>query len=97
MPRRSSHKKLSKWLLGNAHSEVHKALDWPHKLLGRRHRILFHDPLSAMFFGAAAAARRGKNPLTGAAAGVVHVAQDMLSSAFKMLKPRRRRRKFRLF
>lgn len=33
-------------VLKKAHDDVNKAMDWPYRFLGKKHRILFHDPLS---------------------------------------------------
>lgn len=51
MPDRYTHKKLSKLLLGNDCNATHAAIDYPFRFLGRRHRVLFHDPLTAVFIG----------------------------------------------
>ena len=49
MPNHPAHKYFEKWFLGRSYSEVHKAIDSPVKLLGKRHRVLFHSPLEAAF------------------------------------------------
>jgi hypothetical protein len=40
-----------KILIGYSCEHVHYLLDYPYKFLGKKHRILFHDPLSAMIIG----------------------------------------------
>ena len=90
MPGRKAHRRATKLLLGDGHDEVHRALDWPHRFLGPRHRVLFHDPVGASGLGFFAALAAGKNPITGALAGLVHVTQDWSRSGIgRILKPLR--------
>jgi len=42
------HTYLDKWFLGKSYPKIHKEMDRPFKRLGRRHRLLFHDPVSAI-------------------------------------------------
>lgn len=76
MPSHSRHKRTSKLLTGNSHDEVHKAIDAPYMVLGRKHRVLFHDPFSAAALGALAALLKDKSPATGAISGLTHIAED---------------------
>jgi len=46
MPSHKIHRAVSRMVLGKAHDSVNKVMDWPYKILGKRHRIVFHDPLS---------------------------------------------------
>ena len=70
MPERYVHEKISRILLGKKYSKVHKIMDYPVRYLGRKHRILFHDILSASLIGF----------LTygwdGALAGILHLITD---------------------
>lgn len=51
MPSRRFHEKIDRFFLGKSFPHIHKALDLPHIILGERHRILFHDPISAVAIG----------------------------------------------
>jgi len=51
MPSRGLHRKLSKFLLGDDCNATHAAIDYPFRFIGRGHRRLFHDPLSAAIIG----------------------------------------------
>lgn len=48
LARHRVHRAISRMLLGNAHNDVNKIMDAPYKMLGKKHRILFHDPLSVL-------------------------------------------------
>jgi len=48
MPSHKIHRAVSRLFLGSSHDDVNKLMDLPAKLLGRRHRILLHDPFSAL-------------------------------------------------
>ncbi len=76
MPDRTAHKKFSKLLLGDDCNATHAAIDYPYRFLGRRHRVLFHDPLSAAFIG------YFMDGYKGLASALLHLAAD------KYLKPR---------
>ncbi len=99
MPAHKVHRRIAKALTGDSHDEVHKAIDAPYGLLGRRHRWLFHG-LLAPIIGALSAQSKGKDPASGAAAGVSHIAADWsqtgLRKGLKLLgigRKRRRRKK----
>jgi hypothetical protein len=51
MPSRYKHKKFSKLLIGYPCDKTHKVIDYPVKFLGKNHRMLFHDPISALAIG----------------------------------------------
>jgi len=57
--------------------------------MGRNHRRLFHDPISAPLIGSVAALCSGKDPIGGAAAALVHTGQDSLDTALGGAKVRR--------
>jgi len=48
LARWKTHRAISKLVLGKPHNDVNKVIDGPFKLLGKRHRALFHDPLSVL-------------------------------------------------
>lgn len=80
MPSHKWHRLFTELFTGDEHGEVHSAIDSPYKILGRKHRILFHGIL-APIIGAWAAWNKGKDPASGAAAGAGHVVQDRTVSA----------------
>jgi hypothetical protein len=45
------HRLVDKIVLGREYPEVHRALDLPYLWLGPKHRILFHDPVTATLLG----------------------------------------------
>lgn len=83
-----SHKWVTKLIFGDPHREVHSWIDWPFCFLGRRHRKLFHDPITAPLVGGLAAAAHGKDPVSGALAGLGHAVQDHSTSAVRRATPR---------
>jgi len=46
MPSHDIHKIVNKALLGKEYEDVNRWCDEPYRWLGRKHRILRHDPLS---------------------------------------------------
>lgn len=80
MPKHRTHRLVSKLILGKAYSNVDRWMDEPYRWLGRRHRVLRHDPLSLYL-------RYGPTPEF--LAGLLHVALDEGDSAVKR-KLRRR-------
>jgi len=81
MPSHSWHRRITRLFLGHGYPEVHRALDWPARFLGRGHRVLFHGLGIAALIGALAALFRGRSPVGGALAGVGHVATDRAVTA----------------
>ena len=59
MPRHSVHRKICKFILGKEYPEVDRALDLPYVILGKRHRLAFHDPVSAWIVGSLVAGEEG--------------------------------------
>jgi hypothetical protein len=51
MPERKYHVALDKLVLGKSYSQVHKYIDMPYLVLGKKHRVMFHDPLTAILIG----------------------------------------------
>lgn len=70
MPDRSTHKKISEILLGNACEDTHAAIDEPVKRYGSGHRRFYHDPLSAFLIGIS------KDGYKGAISGLIHITTD---------------------
>ncbi len=51
MPSRRVHEFFDRLVFGKTHPEVHRRLDGPSRLLGKKHRMFFHDPVSAAIVG----------------------------------------------
>lgn len=76
MPGRDAHKKFSELLLGDDCNATHAAIDYPYRYLGRKHRVLFHDLLSAVLIG------YFMDGYKGLASALLHLAAD------EYIKPR---------
>ena len=72
------HRAISRLLLGESHDDVNKLMDLPAKIMGKRHRLIFHDPLSAFILF-------GGNPEKFKAA-LLHILVDELSKDPKVKK-----------
>ena len=70
---RSCTERLQLACLGKPHDKVHKAIDYPYKFLGPKHRILFHDPITAVIVARTASKEKGAG-----LAAVLHIATDWL-------------------
>lgn len=70
MPERYTHKKLSELILGDPCEETHAAIDEPVKEMGRAHRKLYHDPVSAGLIGFF------ENGYKGAISAAMHIMTD---------------------
>jgi hypothetical protein len=70
MPGREVHKKLSEALLDDDCDSTHAAIDYPFRFLGRRHRILFHDPISSAVLGYMA------DGYKGVVSAMMHLVED---------------------
>jgi hypothetical protein len=81
LPSRRVHEALDSIFLGRKFSQVHKLIDLPVRSMGKKHRALFHDPLSAIAIGYAVGG------LGGAMSALLHIAVDSL---FTELKKQRR-------
>jgi hypothetical protein len=81
MPRHRVHEYVDRTILGRAHPKVHKALDAPIKLLGRKHRIVFHSLPEAFAIGTIA-----ESSLEGGFAGILHVITDTQTTKHRHLK-----------
>jgi hypothetical protein len=80
MPSSSVHRKTSKILLGTPCNRTNKAIDYPVRFLGKGHRILFHDPLTAATVGYVA------DGYDGALAGILHLTIDKICSKYPFIK-----------
>jgi len=69
------HKLVNKIFLGNEYEDVNKWMDEPFSYLGRRHRVLRHDPLSI-------ALKYCDDPKR-TCAGLLHILVDEVSSKRK--------------
>jgi hypothetical protein len=70
LPDLQTHKKISELLIGNACEQTNRTIDYPVRFLGREHRILFHDPLSAALIGMMTGGR------DGVYSALIHLAVD---------------------
>jgi hypothetical protein len=68
---------LDRIFLGRKFSQVHKLIDLPARSMGKKHRTLFHDPLSAIAIGYAVGG------LEGAMSALLHIAVDSLFTELK--------------
>jgi hypothetical protein len=80
MPSGYMHKKISKFFLGKTCEKTNKIIDYPVRFLGKKHRVLFHDPLSAMAIG------YFTNGSDGVYSGLLHLAVDRICSEYKIVK-----------
>jgi len=52
LPSHKVHRAISRLLLGSSHPDVDRIMDLPAYILGKKHRLLLHDPLSVfILFG----------------------------------------------
>jgi hypothetical protein len=79
MPSRYKHKKFSKLLIGYSCERTHKIIDYPVRFFGKKHRILFHDPASALIVGFLS------DGLQGSISALTHILLDECSKN-KILK-----------
>jgi len=87
MPSREIHEIFDEMFIGKKMSKVHKIIDSPSVFLGKRHRIFFHDPLSAMIIGGLVGGR------DGIVSAILHLMADnmgdravLLATLYKLLK-----------
>jgi len=80
MPDREIHRYISTLFTGKSHDEIHKVLDGPVKFLGRKHRVLFHNPTEAAMIGYRLAG------VEGALVALMHVTVDQVCSRDKKLE-----------
>lgn len=53
------HSAIAEYFLGKAYPKVDRALDKPYIYLRNKHRILYHDPISATMIGEQEAGHKG--------------------------------------
>lgn len=78
---RRVHNYVCRTILGKSYDEVNSAIDGPYKFLGKSHRVLFHDPISAVVVGFT-----NSKGFNGSLAGLLHVGVDWLCSQNKDIK-----------
>ena len=78
MPRRKTHEKISKLLLGVSYPEIDKTLDLPVIIVGSSHRKYLHTFPEAIATGLLLT-----GTLKGAAYGTLHVFVDKIDTAAK--------------
>jgi hypothetical protein len=71
MPSHRVHRAITARILGKPHDKVHKAIDYPYKFLGPRHRVLFHDPITAVLVSRTASKEKGAG-----LAAILHIVTD---------------------
>jgi hypothetical protein len=76
MPKRRTHEKIAKLLLGKSYPNVDIVIDLPSKFLGSSHRRIFHTPLEAALIGLFLS-----GDIRGAADGVLHILVDAVESS----------------
>jgi len=81
MPGHTSHNYVDELLFGRSYPRVHKAIDRPYFVLGRKHSWLFHTPEEAHFMGSLASSDQW-----GGLAGLTHVKLDKKCSEDKEFK-----------
>jgi len=81
MPSHKVHRKLDEIVLGRPYDVVHKFKDAPYKVLGKRHRVLFHDPYTNFILGL----------LFGYKAMISGFLHDLADKAETCMKMRKRR------
>jgi len=75
--RHKYHRKLTKLLLGSDYNHVHKLLDFPFLWLGKKHRKLFHDPITPVLIGFILKDKKAYD------AANLHIFSDLISSELK--------------
>lgn len=70
MPDRNIHKKISELIIGDACEKTHEVIDSAVKEMGRGHRVLYHDPISASLIGLY------ENGYKGLVSGIMHIVTD---------------------
>ena len=80
MPSKKVHTKISRSLTGKSCYKTNKIIDYPVRYLGRGHRILFHDPITAGIIGYVA------DGYQGAASGILHLGVDAICTKYPLVK-----------
>lgn len=84
MPGHRIHRFSDRELYGKTYPRIHIRVDLPYLFLGSKHRVLFHDPVSAAFIA------KASYPLDPNAinSGLSHILLDQLCSADPAFKNR---------
>jgi hypothetical protein len=82
MPGPEVHTYVDRLLFGRSYWRIHREMDRPYKILGKYHRVLFHDPILAYVI----ANRQYPNDANAIAAAQCHIALDNMCSRDKGLK-----------
>jgi hypothetical protein len=82
MPGPEVHNYVDRVLFGRSYWRIHSSMDRPYKYIGRYHRVLFHDPLSATLI----ARKQYPNDPNAIAAAQCHIALDNICSRDRDLK-----------
>ena len=77
LPSHKVHRFLDRQLFGRSFSRVHVEIDWPYWILGSKHRIFFHDPVSAC----AIAQKCYPDDNDAVLAGLYHICLDEMCSS----------------
>jgi len=80
MPSHRVHRAIDRLVLGRELPHVHRFKDKPYKVLGRRHRVVFHDPDTNIILGL----------LFGPEAMVSGFLHDLADQAESLARKRRR-------
>jgi len=80
MPSNRTHAKISKILIGKECRKTNKIMDYPVRFLGKGHRILFHDVLSAASIGYIS------DGYDGVYSGILHLGVDAVCSKYPAIK-----------
>jgi hypothetical protein len=100
LPGLDVHRLFDQTFFGKSYYKIHREIDLPFKVLGKKHRILFHDPLSAQIL----AQRCYPNDPNAVVAAYGHIFLDnlctedpefrrFLEQLALLHKPKRRRKK----
>lgn len=77
MPSREVHRLISRIITGYDCDKTHAVIDLPFRYLGRGHRVLFHDPVSAALIGYLCDREQG------AISGIAHIVTDYVVSKLR--------------
>jgi len=72
MPRHRIHRLIDRAVLGREYPDVHRWMDEPYKILGKRHRVLRHSPLEVIL--------RFYPDTDRVISGLLHIALDRIDS-----------------
>jgi hypothetical protein len=77
VPSHKVHCFVDRTLFGKSYWRLHRQIDMPYLFLGRRHRVLFHDPVTAV----AIARKLYPSDPRAEEAALVHIQLDMVCSS----------------